>query len=139
MTAVAIPIDLARIRDAVERLDLPAIDLRDLRNLDRGDLEQLRRDVSRLVGDSDVQRELQRLLNDIDLPTIDLPGLDDLFGRRRKPSLVTGGSVAVGTVALLGGLALGGVIAFFLHPSKGQKRRRKLRRRLGRVKQRLLG
>ncbi len=139
MNAVAIPLDLARIRGAVERLDLPQIDLR---NLDRSDLEHLRHDVGRIVADVDLQKDLQRLVGDLDLPAlpqIDLPDLDQLFGRRKAPGLLSGGSVFVGVVALLGGLALGGLIAFFLHPSKGDKRRRKLRRRLGRVKRRLLG
>lgn len=138
MNAVAIPIDLARIRGAVDRLDLPAIDLR---NLDRSDLGDLRHDIVRMVGDTDLQKDLQRLMGDLDLPAlpaIDLPDLDDLFGRR-KPGLLSGGSIVVGGLALLGGIAMGGLIAFFLHPSKGQKRRRQLRRRLGRVKRRLLG
>lgn len=137
MTAVAIPIDLARIREAVERLDLPDVDLR---GLDLSDLDSLRRDMTRRLTDAGLQRDLQRLLRDIDLPDIDLPDLDALFGRKKRPGVfsVTGGSLFVGTLAMLGGLALGGLVAFFLHPSKGLKRRRQLRKRLGRVKRRLL-
>jgi hypothetical protein len=136
MTAVAIPIDLARIRDAVERLDLPEVDLR---GLDLSDLESLRRDLARRLDDAGLQRDLQRLLKDIDLPAIDLPDLDALFGRKRPGVFsVTGGSLFVGTLAMLGGLALGGLVAFFLHPSKGQRRRKAVRKRLGRVKRRLL-
>jgi hypothetical protein len=136
MNAVAIPIDLARIRDAVERLDLPEVDLR---GLDLSDLEALRRDLARRLDDAGLQRDLQRLLKDIDLPNLDLPDLDALFGRKRPGVFsVTGGSLFVGTLAMLGGLALGGLVAFFLHPSKGQRRRKAVRKRLGRVKRRLL-
>lgn len=136
MTAVAIPIDLARIRDAVERLDLPEVDLR---GLDLSDLETLRRDLARRFGEAGQQLDLQRLLRDIDLPEFDLPDLDALFGRRRPGVFsVTGGSLFVGTLALLGGIAMGGLVAFFLHPSKGQRRRKAVRKRLGRAKRRLL-
>jgi hypothetical protein len=134
MTSVTIPIALARIRGAVERVDLPAIDLR---HLDAPDLEGLRRDVGRLVADVDVQKDLQRIIGDLDLPAVDLPDLDTLFGRRRAG--VGTGTIAVGGLALLGGLAMGVLVAFFLHPAKGPKRRRQLRKRLGRVKRRLLG
>ncbi len=93
MNAVAIPIDLARIRDAVERLDLPEVDLR---GLDLSDLEALRRDLARRLDDAGLQRDLQRLLKDIDLPNLDLPDLDALFGRKRPGVFsVTGGSLAV--------------------------------------------
>lgn len=136
MNAVAIPIDLARIRDAVERLDLPEVDLR---GLDLSDLEALRHDLARRFSDAGLQRDLQRLLRDVDLPDFDLPDLDALFGRKRPGVFsVTGGSLFVGTIAMLGGIALGGMVAFFLHPSKGQRRRKALRKRLGRVKRRLL-
>ena len=141
MTAVAIPIDLARIREAVERLDLPDVDMR---GLDLSDLDALRHDLTRRLTDAGLQRDLQRLLKEVDLPafdlpSLDLPDLDALFGRKRPGVFsVTGGSLFVGTLALLGGIALGGLVAFFLHPSKGQRRRKANRTRLGRVKRRLL-
>lgn len=127
MTAVALPeLDLTRLRHAVERLDLP-----DLRNLD---LDDARRDLARLR--TSVESDLARL--DIDLPAVDLPSLDDLFGRTRR-SATPSGSLIVGGLALLGGLAIGALLAFFLNPSKGPKRRKQARRRLGRIKRRLLG
>jgi len=158
MTAVTLPeIDLARLRAAIERLDLPTVDLPWL-DLERIDLDGARRDlgpaISRLrsaledeVGQLDLSRldlsrlDLSRLdLPGVDLPNVDLPSLDRLFGRRRKPEpWITPGSVSVALLALLGGLALGSVVAFFLNPAKGAQRRRALRRRLGRVKRRVLG
>ena len=145
MTAVAIPIDLARIRSALERLELPEMDLR---QLDLSDLDSLRRELGRRLPDVDLQRvladlDLDRLeLPRFDLPKVDLndlPDLDTLFGRRKPASAVGSGGIVLGLAALLGGLALGGLLAFLLHPEKGPKRRRQLRRRLGRVKRRLLG
>lgn len=127
MTAVVLPeLDLTRLRNAVERLDLP-----DLRNLD---LDDARRDFARLR--TAVEGDIAKL--DIDLPNVDLPSLDDLFGRTRR-SATPIGSLLVGGLALLGGLAIGALMAFFLNPSKGAKRRKQARRRLGRVKRRLLG
>ncbi len=142
MTAVALPIDLARLRDAVERLDLPGLDLRslDVRTIDRGDLEALRRDLTRRVADISIQADIQRLIDDVDR-SVDLPAIGRILGGRRPGGMprISGGTLFVGSVALLGGLALGGMVAFFLHPSKGPRRRRAAFRRLGRVKRRLLG
>lgn len=127
MTAVVLPeLDLTRLRNAVERLDLP-----DIRNLD---LDDARRDLARLR--TSVEGDIARL--DLDLPSMDLPSLDELFGRTRR-SATPSGSLLVGGLALLGGLAMGAVLAFFLNPSKGAKRRKQARRRLGRIKRRLLG
>jgi len=134
MTAVALPeLDLTRLRHAVDRLDLP-----DLRRLDL-DFEGAKRDLARFRDD--VQDDIANL--DIDLPHVDLghvdlPSLDDLFGRNRRATMPAG-AIAVGGLALLGGLAMGALLAFFLNPSKGAKRRRQARRRLGRVKRRVLG
>ena len=134
MTAVALPeFDLTRLRHAVDRLDLP-----DLRHLEL-DLDGARRDLARFRGE--VQDDLAKLdidLPHVDLARVDLPSLDDLFGRSRR-SVTPTGSLVVGGLALLGGLALGALLAFFLNPSKGPKRRRQARRRLGRLKRRVLG
>lgn len=126
MTAVSMPdLDLSRLRSAVDRLDLSAVDLP---HLDL-DLDSARRDLARF----------RSAVEDIDLPVIDLPDLDQLLGRSRQRSLVPSGSLLVGGLALLGGLALGGLVAYFLNPAKGTKRRRAVRRRLGRLKRRVLG
>ena len=114
MTAVALPeLDLTRLRHAVDRLDLP-----DLRHLEL-DLEGARRDLARLRDD--VQDDIAKL--DIELPHFDMGKVD-------LPML---------GLALLGGLAMGALLAFFLNPSKGPKRRKQARRRLGRIKRRLVG
>lgn len=127
MTAVVLPeLDLTRLRHAVERLDIP-----DLRRLD---LDDARRDLARLR--STVEGDIARL--DIDLRDVDLPSLDELFGRTRRSATPTG-SLVVGGLALLGGLAVGALLAFLLNPSKGARRRKQARRRLGRIKRRLLG
>ena len=111
MTAVARPdLDLTRLRHAVERIDLDGT-FRDLGRL-------------RAAVEGDIAR-------------LDLPDLDRVFGRRR--AVTPSGSLLVGALALAGGLALGGLVAFFLNPSKGAKRRRQARRRLVRVKRRVLG
>ena len=129
MTAVALPeLDLTRLRNAVERLDIPNLDL-----------DGARRDLARFR--SAVEDDLHKLdidLPHVDLSAIDLPDLDQLFGRKRRTAAPSG-SLLVGGLALLGGLAIGGVLAFFLHPGKGTKRRRQARRRLGRLKRRVLG
>ncbi|MFN8623268.1 MAG: hypothetical protein U0869_21225 [Chloroflexota bacterium] len=168
MTAVTLPeIDLARLRAAVERLDLPTVDLPWL-DLERIDLEGARRDlrpvIARLrsaledeVGQLDLSKldrarldlskvDLARIdlpafdLPAFDLPDVSLPSIDALLGRRRRPEpWITPGSVSVALLAMLGGLAAGAVVAFYLNPAKGAQRRRALRRRLGRAKRRLLG
>jgi hypothetical protein len=129
MTAVTIPdLDLERIGAAVDRLDLPSVDLPRI----DVDLESAKRDLARLAAT--VQDDLAR----VDLPGIDLPDLDQLLGRGRKTGIPSG-SLLVGGAALIGGLALGGLLAFFFHPAKGAKRRRGARRRLGRIVRRVLG
>jgi len=129
MTAVARPdLDLTRLRHAVERIDLDGTfrDLGRLRAAVEGDIARLDLpDLSTL--------DLSR----IDPRHMDLPDLDRVFGRRR--AVTPSGSLLVGALALAGGLALGGLVAFFLNPSKGAKRRRQARRRLVRVKRRVLG
>ena len=149
MTAVALPeLDLTRLRHAVERLDLPNVDLPRL-DLDRLDLEGARRDLGRMrssLGNDiakfelDVPRvDLPHLdLPHVDLPHVNLPDLDQLLGRKRRSPGPSGG-VLVGVVALLAGLVAGAVLAYFLNPSKGARRRRSARRRLGRIKRRVLG
>lgn len=122
MPAAVLPrFDLDRLRNAVEDLDLEGIDL-----------DGARRDLARL----------RSAVEDVELPHFELPDLPDLesiLGRSRRGSAMPSGSLIVGGLALLGGVALGGAMAFFLHPAKGPKRRKQLRKRLGRIKRRVLG
>jgi hypothetical protein len=146
MTAVALPeLDLARVRAAVERFEvsgreLPHMDLDRLRaavediDLPHMDLDRLRA----AVEDIDLSNlDLDRL----DLPHVTLPDLHlaGLLERSRRSPWFSASSILVGGAALLGGLALGGLLAFFLHPTKGARRRKKARRRSGRVVRRVRG
>ena len=115
--------DQEAIQEALRSIELPAIDLTRLSRL-RDDLAAFDRphvDLSRL-----------------ELPSVDLSHLDlGRFGRR--PSKQSLGFLAVrptplfflGLLAALGGLLAGAVLAWFMHPAQGPKRRRWLKRRLG--------
>jgi hypothetical protein len=145
-------LDLAPLRAALERLDLADVDPRHL------DLAPLRAALERLdLADVDPRHlDLARIraafeeldLTHVDLPHVDLPTVDrvsaelrELFpGRRRRGFLWSPGApVAVGIAALLGGMLVGGALAWLFHPGKGPERRAAVRRRLGRLKRRVLG
>jgi hypothetical protein len=192
MTAVALPdIDLARLRSALEgvdlaRLDPRQLDLRALRaaveraepsgvdlhrlrdslgRLDRPDLEALglarlrsaldeldlpRVDLPRVdLPRVDLPRvDLPRVdLPRVDLPRVDLPDLErigrDLGSRLRRDQDmrvdVPSAPIVVGLAALVGGLLIGVGLAWLLHPRYGRRRRARVLAGLRGVRRRVLG
>lgn len=134
-------LDLARFRD-----NLPA-ELGHLQaELSRIPGELGRIDLPHELGKLDLHRELAkhdlrhlelphvdlgRSLSHLDMPGIDLARLTGHKRKRRGPLGLPPVPLALGVVALIGGLAFGGVMAWLFDPRVGAKRRRWLKRKLG--------
>jgi hypothetical protein len=131
---------LADLGDEIRRLDLPeAIRGLDVDALRRVDLDALRHlDVD----------TLRHLAESVDRPDIDLAALRDselvhrvqrAIGRGPKRNLwemyrpSTSATVVAGTVIVIGGAVVGGLIAWLFQPGKGEARRALIRRKVGRA------
>ena len=135
-------VDLSRLTDLgdeLRRLDV-AESLRGL------DIDALRR--LDLEG-------LRHLADNVDTPDVDLAALRDspvvrrvqrMLGREPKPNLWASlsatrlsSTILAGTVIVLAGAAIGGLVAWLFQPGKGDLRRARLRRKGRRLMRRFTG
>ena len=131
--------DLERLRDAIDHLELPEVDLSRL-DLPHVELRHLDLPHVALPHVALPHLDLHMDLPHVELPHVDVPSLDlaALGASWRRSARVPPGGLVVGIVALMGGLAFGGLVAFLLHPTQGARRRKALRRRAGRLARRVL-
>jgi hypothetical protein len=148
MTVMRLPhVDTDPLREVV----------RDLRELDMTRLTAIRDDLAERDRPTaaDLRRELERIdlsatlgdlregIRGIDLPHLHLerPSLANATLRRllglpqRRGSI--GPALALGVVVLVVGAAVGGVLAWLLHPEAGPRRRKAVRRRLARFQRKV--
>ena len=142
MAVLRLPqVDADTLRDVMRDLsrDLDMSRLNALRDdlghidLHRGD--DLRRELAKLDLPSagDLRRELHRLERD----------LPDVRGRLARPARAAFAlptitpTVVLGSVALMAGVAMGGVLAWLYQPGVGVQRRKAVRRRLHRLQRRI--
>ena len=133
MTQLQMPrIDADALRDRVRDIDLSRLaELGDeLRRLDLDDLRHLGESVERpdvdlaALRDSAIVRRVQGVLG---------RGAPkrNLWDSMPMPPL--GPTIAAGSLVVLGGALVGGFVAWLYQPGKGEARRARLRRKLGRV------
>jgi hypothetical protein len=145
-------IDADALRERVRDIDLSRLaDLGDeLRRLDLGEgLRSLDIDALRRLD----LEQLRHLGDGMERPELDLAPLREselvrrvqrALGREPKRSLWSmpmpslSATVLAGTLIVLAGAAIGGVVAWLYQPGKGEQRRAGVRRRLGRVKRKVL-
>ncbi len=131
---------LAGLGDEIRRLDLAeAVKNLDVDALRRVDLDALRHlDVD----------TLRHLAETVERPDIDLAAIRDsplvhrvqrALGRAPKRNLwdvyrpSMSATVVAGTVIVLGGAVVGGLVAWLFQPGKGEVRRTRIRRKVGRA------
>jgi hypothetical protein len=133
---------LADLGDELRHLDLAegirSLDVDALRRLDLDALRRLDLDALRHLGDI------------VERPDVDFAALrDSALARRVQGALGRGvpkrnawdalsapppsATLLAGTVIVVGGALVGGLVAWLYQPGKGEQRRARIRRRLGRV------